>query len=97
MSKPKPQPNLNTTVGFYLKMTLHPLPPPLTPTTETQCKQYLSCYLPSFDKFLKVGSWEHLEQILPIPLKFVQAIFGLALFVHIKNISAVNGPMLTTL
>ena len=33
-----PQPNLNTTVGFYMKMTLQPPPPP---TTQTQYQQYL--------------------------------------------------------
>ena len=35
----KPQPNLYTTVGFVMKMTLQ-----TPPTTETQCHQYLSCY-----------------------------------------------------
>ena len=36
----KPQPNLNTMVGFDNKMTLHHPPHP----TQTQCQQYLSCY-----------------------------------------------------
>ena len=31
----KPQPNLNTTVGFYTKMTLQPPPPTTTTTTNT--------------------------------------------------------------
>ena len=35
---------------------------PLT-TLETQRQQYPSCNWPDFDKTLKVGSWEHLEQI----------------------------------
>ena len=38
----KPQPNLNATVGFYVKMTLQPPhhhPP--SPSTQTQCQQYL--------------------------------------------------------
>ena len=78
-------------------MTLHPLPPPLTPTTETQRKQYLSCYLPSFDKILKVGSWEHLKQIPTIMVTFVQATFVLATFIHVRNISAVSAPILTKL
>ena len=43
LSKSKPQPNLNTTVGFYAKMTLHHHPPP-PPPTETQNQQYLRCY-----------------------------------------------------
>ena len=61
----KPQPNFNTTVGFYTKITLQSPPPPPLPTTatQTQCQQYLSCYWPNFDETLKVSSWEHLEHI----------------------------------
>ena len=33
-------------------------------STETQNKQYLSCYSTDFDETLKVGSWDHLN---PIP------------------------------
>ena len=46
-----------------MKMTLHTTP---HPTTETQCWQYLSCYLPDFDDTLNVGSWEHQQQLNPI-------------------------------
>merc|ERR1711954_244106 len=37
-----------------------------------------------------VGSWVHLEQILTVTVTFVQAIFVLVTFVHIRNISAVT-------
>ena len=59
------QPNI-TKVGFDMKMSLHihpPLPIHHPPTTQTQCQQYLSCYLADFDEILTVGSWEHLEHI----------------------------------
>ena len=46
-------------------------------------QQYLSCYWPDFDQTLKVGSWEHLEQIRTDIVTFVQATFALATFVHI--------------
>ena len=93
----KPQPNLNTTVGFYTEMILQPPPP-----TQTQRLQYLSCYWRDFDKTLKVGFWEHLEQIPTVTVKFVQAIFVratfvLMTFVHIRNISAVNDTIWTKL
>ena len=42
-------------------------------TTETQCQQYLSCYWLDFDETLKVGSWEHLEQIPTVIVTSVQA------------------------
>ena len=45
-----------------MKMTLQTTPPN-PPTAQTQCQQYLSRYWPDFDETLKVGSWEHLEQI----------------------------------
>ena len=70
----KPQPNLNTTVMFDLKMTLHTTHHPPS-TTETQYQEYLSCYWLGFDKNLKIGSWEHLEQIPTVMMTFVQAIF----------------------
>ena len=44
----KPQHNLNTRLGLTIKWLC-------TPTTETQCQQYLSCYWPDFDETLKVG------------------------------------------
>ena len=56
-------------------------------------QQYLSCYWPDFDQILKVGSWDLFEHILTVT--FVQAIFVLATFVHILNISPVIYPMLT--
>ena len=57
-------------------------------------QEYLSCYSPDFDKTLKVGSWDHLEQIPTVMMIFVQATFVLATFVHISNISAVTDPIL---
>ena len=54
-------------------------------------------YYNDFDKTLKVASWEHLEQISTIKLTFVQAIFVLVAFVHIRNISAVTDPILMKL
>ena len=95
----KPQPKLNPTVGFDLKMTLQPSPPP---TTQTQSQQYLSCYWPDFDETLKVGSCEHLEQIPTdtvtfVHAIFVQATFVLVTFVHIRNISAVTDTIWTKL
>ena len=87
----KPQPNLNTMVGFYMKMTLQP------PPTQTQSQQYFSCYRPNFNETLKVGSWEHLEQTPTVTVTFVQATFVLATFVHIRNISTVTDPILMKL
>ena len=43
---------VNSTLGFDMKMTLHHHPPP-----GTQCHQYLSCYWPDFEQTLKVGFW----------------------------------------
>ena len=57
---------------------------------QTQCQQYLSCYWPDIDQTLKVDSWEPLEQIPTVTVKFVQATFVLATFVHIWNISDVT-------
>ena len=70
-------------------MTLHHHPPP----PGTQRRQYLSCYWPDFDQTLKVGSWEHLEEIPTVTVTFVQATFVLATFVHIRNILAVTQPI----
>ena len=53
-------------------------------------QEYLSCYWPDFDETLKVGSCEHLEQILTVRMTFVHATFVLPIFVHIRNISAVT-------
>ena len=43
-----------------------------------------------FDQTLKVGSWDHFEQIPTVTVTFVQATFVLATFVHLRNISAVT-------
>ena len=83
-------------VGWLTPPPNTSLDPPLT-TTETQCQQYLSCYWPNFYETLKVGSWEHLEQIPTGTGTFVQAKFVLATFVHIRNISAVSDPILMKL
>ena len=45
-------------------------------------QEYLSCYWPDFDETLKLGFWEHLEQIPAVKVTFVKATF-----VHRKNIS----------
>ena len=50
-------------------------------------QEYLSCYLPDFDETLQVGSWEHLEKIPTVKVTFVQIVFVLVTFVHIRNIS----------
>ena len=31
---------------------------PTTPTTQTQCQQYISCYWPDFNQTLKAGLWD---------------------------------------
>ena len=77
----KPQPNLNTRLGLTWKWLCTPHHP-----TETQYQDYLSCYWLNFDETLKIGSWEHLEQIPTVMVTFVQATFVLATFIHIKNI-----------
>ena len=64
---------------------LHTLP-------KTQCRQYLSYHWPHFDQTLKIGYWDHLEQILSVAVTFVQAIFVLVTFVHIRNTSTVYRP-----
>ena len=38
-------------------------------------EEYLSSNRPDFDETLKVGSWEHLEQITTVTVAFVQDIF----------------------
>ena len=54
-------------------------------------------YWSDFDETLKVGSWEHLEQIPTVTVTFVQATFVLGTFVHIRNISAVTDTIWTKL
>ena len=63
---------------------------------QTQCQQYLRCYLPDFDETLKVISCEHLEEIPTVTVTFVHATLVLAIFVYIRNISAVTDPILMT-
>ena len=60
-------------------------------------QEYLSCYWPEFYQTLQIGSWECLEQISTVMVAFVQAIFVLTTFVHIRNTSAVTNPILTSL
>ena len=86
------QPNLTEVWVLHENDWAHHHHPP-----KTQCRQYLSCYLHNFDQALKIGSWNDLEQILTVTVTFVQAIFVLATFVHIRNISAVTDPILTKL
>ena len=59
---------------------------------QTQCQQYLSCYWHDLDQTLKIGSWDHPEQILTVTVTFVQATF-----VHIRNISSDTDQILTKL
>ena len=49
------------------------------------------------DEPLKVGSWEHLEQILTVLVTFVLTAFVLVTFVHIRNISGVTDLILMKL
>ena len=58
-------------------------------------QEYIRCYWPYFDQTLKVGSWDHLEQIPTVTETFIQATFVLAAFVHIRNISSVTRQILT--
>ena len=65
-------------------------------------RPYLSSYWPDFDQTLKVDSWDPLQQMSTVTVTFVQATFVqatfvLTTFVHISNISAVTGPILTKL
>ena len=67
-----------------------------------QLKITIIYYCTDFDQTLKVGSWEHLEQIPTVTVTFVQAIFFqatfvLVTFVHIRNISAVTDTIWTKL
>ena len=52
-------------------------------------KKFKNSYWPNFDETLKVGSWEHLEQIPIVMMTFVKATVVLATLVHIRNISTV--------
>ena len=50
------------------------------PTTQTQCQKYVSCYWTHFDQTWKVGSWNPLEQIPIVTMRFVRTIFVLMTF-----------------
>ena len=56
---------------------------------------HLSCYWPDFVQTLKVGSWDHLQQMLNVMVTFVHVTFVLITFVHIGNISVLTDPNLT--
>ena len=60
-------------------------------STTTQLNLNLSWVRPNLDETLKVGLWEHLEQIPTVTVTFVQV------FVHIRNISAVTDTIWTKL
>ena len=60
-------------------------------------QEYLSSNWTDFDETLKIGSWEHQEQIPTVTVTFVQATFFLVTFVHIRSISAVTYPILMKL
>ena len=60
-------------------------------------QEYLSYFLPDSDQTLKVGSWEHLEEIPTVTVTFIQATFVLATFVHIRIISDVTDMILVKL
>ena len=76
------QPQFNITlVGLDIKITLHTNPPAPNPPIETQCLQYISCYLLNLYETLNVSSCEHL--IVTV------------IFVNIRNISAVTDKIFT--
>ena len=60
-------------------------------------QEYLSSNWPNFDETLKIGSWEHLQQIPTVWGTFVQTTFVQMTFVHIRNISSVTDPILAKL
>ena len=59
------------------------------PTHHQPPKLNVSRYESEFNQTLKVGSWDHPEQILIAMVTFVQATFVLATFVLIRNILTV--------
>ena len=64
--------NINL-VWLDMKITLH-----TTTFNVNQCQQYLSCYGHDFDETLKVGSWEHQEQITTVIVTSFKATFALS-------------------
>ena len=92
----KPQPNLNTTVGFDNKMTLSGW------HLSMQHLSSLHLYISGISQLLLTRFWwnftgRFLEQIPTVTVTFVQATFVLVIFVHIRNISAVTDTILTKL
>ena len=87
------QPNI-TSVGFDNKMTLHHHPPPPPTTLKNSMSAIYQLLLAHFDQTLKIVYWDHLEQISTVMAIFVEAIFVLAIFVHIRNISADTDPQI---
>ena len=53
------RPQLNSKIGFDIKMTLYHHHPPPTHPPQTQCHQ---CSLPDFNQTLKVGLWDLQQQ-----------------------------------
>ena len=97
----KPQLNVNSTtiqpkLGLTRKWLCKP-PHPTTPPQKLNVRNISAVTDPDFDQALNVVSWDYLEQILAVPVTFVQATFVLVTFVHIKIISAVTDPILMKL
>ena len=63
-----------------MKMTLDHHPPTPPPPPQTQCRQYLSCYLPDFDETLRVASWVGIKRIGVIRKRIGIGIF----MIHIR-------------
>ena len=68
-------------------MALHTHPPPFGNSVEAV----------SPTQTLKIGSWDHLEQMQTVMWTFVQVTFAPATFVNTGNISTVTDPILTKL
>ena len=92
----KPQPNLNATVGFYAKMTLHHHHhhPPTLNSMSAISQLLLTRFWPNF-KGRILGTSRTDSNIFMVT--FVHATFVLVTLVHIRNISAVTDPILTKL
>ena len=72
-------------------------PPHPTHPQKLNVRNISAVTVPNVYQTLRVGPWDHLEQILTIAVTFEQATFFLATIVHIRNISAVTDPILTKL
>ena len=46
-------------------------------------QEYLSCYWPDYDEILKVGSWEHLEEVFGSNIFFIQN-FWVSIFLDLS-------------